>query len=181
MPEIDLDNPDLEQIRRQLRELQVDVADDELRQDIQDWLGESYERIDADSLAGFVTSRLTQMLAEYDMFNSTDVEAGAEAFPDACSECRHYGSACPVLVGPVEPEWREMRLAQAASETEERQVFQQQAVDTGCKRIPEFLEEWDEDHSAFIQRGEELLAEASNEVYGDYHIDSGQAEVTSDG
>jgi hypothetical protein len=116
------------------------------------------------------------MLSEYTMYNSSGVDTGTEAFPDECKECPHYGSACPVLVGPVEPEFRERKLADASTEAEQRQVFERQAVDTGCVRIPEFLEEWDNDYAEFVHRGEDLLHEAEEDILGSGTFGAGNQE-----
>jgi hypothetical protein len=168
---------ELEQIRRDLRTKREYVDDGELRAEIHAWLDESHERTDADTVAEFVSSRLTGMLAEHDMFHSSTVDSPGEAFPDACADCRHYGSACPVLVGPVEPEWRDRKLAEAESEADQRQIFQQQAVDTGCIRIPEFLDEWDEEHAEFVHRGETLLHKAEENYLDPDELDDTDVDV----
>ncbi|MFC7134335.1 MULTISPECIES: hypothetical protein [Salinibaculum] len=178
MPDDD-DLAELEQIRLELRDYRNEVDDPDLREAIHDWLDESHERVDADTIAEFMNGRLTQMLSDYEMFYSSEVDSPGEAFPDDCSDCRHYGSACPVLVGPVEPEFRERRLAEAETESQQRQVFQQQAIDTGCKRIPEFLEEWDEEHADFVRRGDDLLYRAQQDIQDpdDLRVDDGGVEV----
>jgi hypothetical protein len=157
---------DLQRIRTDLREKREHVDDAELRTEVQEWIATSHDLVDADSVAEFVSSRLTEMLAKYTMYNSSGVDSGTEAFPNACADCPHYGSACPVLVGPVEPEFRERKLADAETEAEQRQVFERQAVDTGCVRIPEFLEEWDNEYAAFVHRGEDLLHRAEEDILG---------------
>jgi hypothetical protein len=122
--------PELEQIRRDLRRYYKYVDDPELREEMSEWLDKSHERIDAESVAEFVSARLTSMLSDNEMYYSSRAESATDAFPDACSDCQHYGSACPVLVGPTEPEWRERKLDEATTEAEQRQVFESQAVDT---------------------------------------------------
>lgn len=170
------DTADLEQIRSKLRSHREYVDDAELRHEIQAWLDESYQRVDADTVAEFVSAKLTSLLGDYDMFQSSAVNDPGEAFPDACSECRHYGSACPVLVGPTEPDYRERKLEEASTEAEARQVFERQAVDTGCIRIPEFLDEWDEEHSDFVHKGDKLLHRAEESFLdgSEFDVDDGE-------
>jgi len=167
---------ELERIRRELRTKREMVDDADLRKEIHEWISTSHDLVDADSVAEFVSSQLTEMLSEFTMYNSSGVDTGTEAFPDACKECPHYGSACPVLVGPVEPEFRERKLADASTEAEQRQVFERQAVDTGCVRIPEFLEEWDNDYAEFVHRGEDLLHEAEEDILGSGTFGAGNQE-----
>ena len=155
---------DLEAIRTDLRRKREYLNDPELRERVHDWIAESYERLDVETVSEFMSSKLSGMLAEYDMYNSSAVDAGGEAFPDSCADCEHYGTACPVLVGPVEPEFRERKLAEVDTEADQRRIYEQQAVDTGCVRIPAFLGEWDSEHAAFIRRGEELLHEAEEHL-----------------
>lgn len=167
---------ELEQIRRKLRDYREYVDDPQLRKEIQAWLDESHERVDADTVGEFVSARLTSLLAQHDMFHSSEVDSAGEAFPSECADCRHYGSACPVLVGPTEPDFRERKLAEATSETEERQVFERQSVDTGCVRIPEFLDEWDDEYADFVHDGDRLLHRAEESVLDGSEFDVGDGE-----
>jgi hypothetical protein len=148
---------ELSEIRRKLRRYREYVDDKDLRKEIQEWLNESHKRVEADSVAEFVSARLTSLLSDHDMFHSAEANSPGAAFPEACADCRHYGSACPVLVGPTEPDFRERKLAEATTEAEERQVFERQATDTGCIRIPEFLDQWDDEYADFVHEGDELL------------------------
>jgi len=157
---------EMAEIRRELRENRLYVEDDELRDEISEWIQESHEKGDADTAREFVERRLNRMLAENEMYDSARLSRGEDGFPAKCSDCRHFGSACPVLMDDIEVSWRERKLAEADSEREARNVFQQQAIDVGCRVIPQLLEEWDNDHADFVARGQRLQTRLEEEILG---------------
>jgi hypothetical protein len=158
---------ELASIRRQLSSQKVYLDDDELRSAVDEWIAESHELSDADSAREYVESSLEEMLAEHPMFNAPGIAHGSDGFPDACEGCEHYGSACPVLKDGIETRWRERKLEQAESDQAARKIYRQQAIDVGCHRIPEFLEEWDSQHSDFVAEGRELLRDVESALLGD--------------
>jgi len=158
------DAGELAEVRRELRQVRWYVDSDQLRDEISAWIEESHDQADADTAAEWVERQLSDLLAEYDMYHAPGLQRGEEGFPDRCEDCRHYGSACPVLRDDVEVRWRERRLEQASTEQEARRIYRQQATDVSCQLIPELLEEWDEGYSAFVKRGQQLLARAEEEI-----------------
>lgn len=154
----------LAEIRQELQRLLPYVDDPELRRRGESWLDESYDRTEADTAQEFLDAELTAMLKENAMYHAPELEHGAEAFPDACEDCRHYGSACPLFRDRVEKRWREKRLEQAETDQEAREVYQQQAIDIGCLRIPEFLETFDDQHADFTKAGRDLVREVRDEI-----------------
>jgi hypothetical protein len=155
---------ELVEIRRELREVRWFVDDDDLRERVNEWIDESHEQSDADTAEQYVESQLNRMLARNEMYHAPHLPRGADGFPDACEGCRHYGAACPVVRDDTEKRWRERKLADADTEQEARRVFQKQAVDVSCHRIPEFLDEWDNQHADFVRTGQMLLSAADEHL-----------------
>ena len=153
-------------IRARIRNTRQDVDDADLRSEMQSWLMESHERVDADSAPEYVEARLTAMLEDNEMFNTPTSTNPSDEFPDECEGCDHYGAACPILTGPVEPDYRERKLAEAQTDAEAKRIYQEQAKSTGCHRIPEYLSEWNDNHEEFVRRGEELLYRAEENIEG---------------
>lgn len=149
---------ELAEIRRDLREMRWYVEDAELRTRVTDWIDESHETSDADTAREFVERELNAHLANFEMYHAPHLARGEDGFPDACKDCRHYGSSCPVLLDDVEVRWRERKLEQADTEQEARRVYQQAAIDVSCQRIPELLEEWDSRHGEFVRQGQQLVS-----------------------
>lgn len=153
---------ELAELRRELRELRMYLDDHpDLKDRVNAWISSSLAVTDADTAREYVEKQLEQYLIEYPMYHSPGVDRGEDAFPDECADCQHYGSACPVLQDDVEKRWRERKLAEAETDEEARQVYQQQAIDTGCKRIPEHLERWDTEIADLVRDGEKLAQRAN--------------------
>lgn len=157
---------ELAEIRSELRRMRWYVDGEDLRERVKDWIERSHERGDADTAREYVEQELNALLAANEMYHAPDLSRGEDGFPEACSDCRHYGSACPVLLDETEVRWRERQLDQAESSEEARRVYQQQAIDVSCQRIPELLEEWDNRYAGFIAEGQELLADVEDEIHG---------------
>ena len=166
---------ELVELRRDLRELKWYVSDDGLWRQITAWVRESYRKDDAETAQEFVENALNSMLARNPMYHKPGLERPAEGFPEECDGCPHVESACPVLRDRVETRWRARQLEQAESESEARRVYQQQAIDTNCQRIPELLAEYDESHAPFIQAGQELLVEAERELRSEEILETDDA------
>lgn len=157
------------EIRRELRMARMYIEDPELRQEVSDWITRSHELTEADTAEEFLERELNELLEEYAMYHSPATKRGEDDFPDSCKDCRHYGSACPVLLDLVETDWRERKLQEAGSEHEARRVYQEQARDVGCVQIPRFLNEYDTEHREFILEGQQLV----DRVHEDIHEDPG--------
>lgn len=182
----DGDLAELVEIRRDLREMRFYVENPDLRAKISAWVEESHEKDDADTAREFVESRLTKLLANYPMYHAPTLARGADGFPDECKGCRHYGSACQVLRNGVQERWRERKLDEAQNEHQARKVYQEQAIDVGCHRIPEFLEEYDSRFAEFVQEGQRLVDRVEDHVHelsadtDDDHA-AAEAEAVADG
>lgn len=151
---------DIDQIRKQLREIRFAVDDEELRDEISDWLDESHEKTDAESAAEFVEAKLNGLLSNNSMFGDE------EEFPEDCNDCEHFGAACPVLKDRTERLWRERRLEAAETEAAARAVYEEQARDVNCLQISSYLSEWSQSHAEFIREGESLLTKAEDATIG---------------
>lgn len=162
---------EIEWLRRELSDYRRYLPPCDLRDEIGAWLDESTERRDADALDDYVESRLTEIQSEYAMHNAPHVDDPADAFPDDCKGCRHYGAACPVFWDRTEVRWRRRKIAAAETERDARNVYHQLATDTGCQLIPRWLEEWDDDLSEFIRRGYRLETRADDYLQDDYDHD----------
>lgn len=161
---------DVYELRRELR-FSWSYVSDELGKEIGEWLIESYQRNDADTAREYVEHHLNRFLRRYPMYNSVDVAKGDDAFPEKCTDCKHYGAACPVLTDGIQDRWRERELSGAENEQEARRVYEQQARDTGCVVIPDLLETWDESISGFMQKGQELLLRTKEEMRQNPDVD----------
>lgn len=158
---------EMAEIRRELREMRWYVDDPDLRGRATEWIQQSHDKSDADTAQEYVETKLNAMLAANPMFHKPDLERPEDGFPDDCWGCPHVRGACPVLRDNIEVNWRERKLEQAESETEARRIYQKQAIDVDCHRIPELLETWDNRHSAFIRRGQDILAEVEDAIKDD--------------
>lgn len=155
---------ELAEIRRDLREMRWYIEDDGLRTRVSEWIQESHNRKEADTAREWLEQRLNALLAEHEMYHAPELARGEDGFPKSCSECRHYGTACPVLLDDVETRWRERRLEEAETEAEARRVYETQAIDVDCKQIPRLLEKWDNRHKEFIQEGQVLLEDVEEHI-----------------
>lgn len=153
-------------IRNELIQQKMLISDDDFRDRVNDWIKRSLQYTDADTAADYVESRLNGLLDGNKMYNSAGVVDGAEAFPDECSGCEHYGVSCPIMVDTTLKRARDRELADVNNERDARQVYSKQARDTGCQTIPKYLSEWDEKHSELVREGNELLTELAELVHG---------------
>lgn len=158
---------ELAEIRRDLRDMRWYIDDAELRDAVNEWLDESYDESDADTAREFVEAALTRMLSRHPMYHAPGLNRPEDGFPDECQGCQHATGACPVLLDDTEVRWRERALAEAETEEEARRIYQRQAIDVDCHRIPDLLEAWETDHAAFIRRGQSLLARVEDALQAD--------------
>lgn len=156
--------PDLLWLRRYLSEFKLYVGDSELREEVTEWVEESRDMEDAASAADYVRSGLLDVTASSEMYHSPTVKTAQDAFPTDCEDCRHYGSSCPILHDETTVRARERKLAEADTEAEAREVWEEQAERTGCVVIPGLLSEWGEDYQDFISRGYELYNRINDRV-----------------
>lgn len=133
----------------------------ELREEIKQWIADARGK-DAGSVAEFIRGQLMEMRAAHPMRWSPHLQHGAEGFPDACEGCEHYGKACPVVSDRERVRARERRLSEAQTESAARAVWRDISVQTGCRRIPEWLQEWSTEHEGFVTEGHRLLERAES-------------------
>jgi len=155
----------LERMRDELIQQQLVLRDDDLRERVEDWIQESLQYADADTAADYIESRLNELLTENDMYRSPEAVSADDAFPDDCQGCPHVGSSCPMLLDRTRVQERERKLDGSMTEREARQVFSDQARETGCVVVPKALSEWDAKHSDLIREGHELLTEIGESIH----------------
>lgn len=172
---------ELAELRRELRRYRMYLDDDALRAELSEWIQESVDQSDADTARQYVEERLNSLLDEYPMYNAPSVARGEDGFPDGCEGCEHYGSACPVVTDRRETRWRERKLKEADTEQEARRVFQQQARDVDCHRIPQFLAEWDTDHRGLLERGQDLHSRVEDVMHGRAQEDESETAIADGG
>lgn len=181
------DTSELAELRRELRMTRMYVDDDDLRAEIKSWIAESHQESDAGTAREYVEERLNEMLEDHKMYHAAETKRGEDEFPDECEGCRHYGAACPVLRDRTETQWRSRRLEDADTERDARRVYQEQARDVGCHRIPEFLSAWDSSFAELLEHGQDLLSRVEDHVHetdteqDEPTVDTGGETVLSDG
>ncbi|QCC57201.1 hypothetical protein [Natrinema thermotolerans] len=160
------------------------ISEADLQDDVLDWMD------DADELPA--TSLLTQietLLADFETENEMYATAvnGAEDFPDECSDCEHYGVACPVLTNRYE-EIERKRLRDRlrdASEDETKRELRRYAGRNGCVAMLAEIEEWETDYSDLLERGRKLRREtfhylrpAEEHTYAEETVGEATADAT---
>lgn len=146
---------ELQDLRQEIRRYRIVVENPEIRASIAEFL-EDTRGGDVLTPHSFLKRWLMSLRQEYEMKFMPSLHTGAEAFPEECADCRHYGNACPWFTRKIRRS-RERRLASAETRGERREVWEDLAVETGCKRVPEKLEEWEEQQKPEVERGERLL------------------------
>lgn len=146
---------ELQDLRQEIRRYRIVVDDPELRAAISSFL-EDTRGGDVLTPHAYLKRWFTSLRQEYEMKFMPSLHTGAEAFPDECAGCEHYGNACPWFTRRIRRS-RKRRLASADSRQERREVWEDLAVETGCHRVPEKLQEWEEQQQPEVERGERLL------------------------
>lgn len=151
---------EIETLREELGLYRFFVQDPELRQRIKEWIDSSQE-LTAGTQNAYLQQQLSSLRSEHPMRWIPEKTSGNECFPSDCSSCEHYGNACPLFSREVKRS-RRRRLQEAQTPTQSREVWMDLHHQTGCGRIPEWLEEWREQHKPMIKEGHELLAECQD-------------------
>lgn len=147
---------EMETLRSELSMYRFYVKNPELRAELKAWIREAAEK-EAGTLQEYLQQQLLELSREYPMRWSPGFQSGAEGFPDGCEKCPHYAKACPILKDRSKRLTRERKLEEAETEAQQRGVWEEQAVETGCVQIPEWLETFGSGHKQFIQRGHALM------------------------
>jgi len=88
----------LEWLRKTLQRRAKHIQDDELKRRAVRWIQQSLQ-VPASTVSDYIDHQLSEMEAEYRMYDHDRVENGEDAFPDACEGCPHYGGAVRLLRG----------------------------------------------------------------------------------
>lgn len=148
---------ELQTLRHELGLYRFYVRDAELRSEIKAWIAEAQDK-DAGTVQEWLRRKLMEMRSEYPMRWEPQLQRAAEGFPDSCEGCEHVKrGSCPVVTDRERRKARERQLSQVDTEQAARAVWEEHAVETGCQRIPEWLQEWGSEHEGFVQRGHRLL------------------------
>lgn len=154
----------LDYIRQELLKYRPDlVSDDGLREAVSSWLVDASE-VPTATAREYISSELTDIRREYQMRISTDVSDPAEAFPDACRDCRHYGTACPVLTDPSQVDRRKRIMDSTKDPDELRYELREYAVDNSCDVLLDRLEHLRQDYGPLLRRGQLLLMDVEDEL-----------------
>lgn len=134
--------------------IRVEYVAPELREAIYDWLSKARKLTSGDA-ADHVLANMRRLDMEYQMYDAPSVDDPAEAFPEACADCVHFGGTCDIMRHPVRGAIR--RLAADAESTDQ---FKSQVTELaslrGCGRIPEWIEEHERGAETVIDEGYEL-------------------------
>lgn len=134
------------------------IPDPDLQDRVLDWLDEA-DQAPAASILTHVETRLAEFETEYEMY-AVD-ENGSKYFPDDCSDCDHYGIACPVITNRYE-EIERKRLRdrlRGASEDEIKRELRRYAGQNKCVVIIELIETWENEYEELLERGRNLRRE----------------------
>jgi hypothetical protein len=143
------------------------IDDAALKHRTVEWIQASFE-IPAGTVDEHIESKLAAIEAEYKMYNHDGVDDGAEAFPDACEGCPHYGGGCPVVTQSVPQERLKQIAVDAESPSEFKRGIRNLARLYECHRIPEWLSEWNDDHRIHAVEG--------FEIYREINVDLGEMD-----
>lgn len=147
----------IEIIKKELVRYHGDIIDDGLRHRVQQWLLEANE-VPGGNLESYVTGRLSELRSENAMYHQRQHDDGTEAFPEACKECPHYGSRCPVLTDNTQINRRKRLIRNADSPDDLRHELREYAIDNECVVLLDVLERLSDHHEPLLRRGIMLLA-----------------------
>jgi len=108
--------------------------------------GASEHRLD------YIDHQLSEMEAEYRMYDHDRVENGEDAFPDACEGCPHYGGAVRLLRGARHKRsWIESpSRPRTARRSKEKFGL---ATLHDCHRIPTWITQWETRYEGLVEEG----------------------------
>ena len=147
----------LEWLRGELHDRVDYIEDPELKQRTIAWIQASFN-IPAGDIYQHIETRIADIEAEYKMYAHDGVEEGADAFPDQCEGCPHYGGGCPMITQSIPQD----KLSQIADDAETQAKFKRGirklARRYECHRIPEWVAEWNNRYKSIIGDGWALYA-----------------------
>jgi len=162
------------------------ITDSDLQDDVLDWMDDA-DQVPATSLLTHIETMLANFETEHEMY-AVDVN-GTDHFPDDCSECEHYGVACPVLTNRYEKIERKRLQDQLrdASEDEIKRELRRYAGRNGCEAMIAEIDEWDSDYRELLERGRNLRREtfhilrpAEEYEYAESEVGEAAADATGE-
>jgi len=104
-------------------------------------------QVPASTVSDYIDHQLSEMEAEYRMYDHDRVENGEDAFPDACEGCPHYGGGCPIITWRS-PQEELDRIAESATDGTTFKEIRGLATLHDCHRIPTWITQWETRYGA---------------------------------
>jgi len=142
----------LEWLRKTLQRRVKHIQDDELKRRAVRWIQQSLQ-VPASTVSDYIDHQLSEMEAEYRMYDHDRVENGEDAFPDACEGCPHYGGGCPIITWRS-PQEELDRIAESATDgTTFKREIRGLATLHDCHRIPTWITQWETRYEGLVEEG----------------------------
>lgn len=154
---------DLGYIRSELVRYRADTMDDGLREAITEWLIAARE-LPAASTREHITSQLADVRDGNAMYRQPSMTDGADAFPDRCEGCDHYGAVCPVIARNGQVDRRKHILEEYDDPQRLRQELREYAINNGCHVLKNALDDVEQDYDPLLRRGQILLFLAEEQL-----------------
>ncbi|ELZ05742.1 hypothetical protein [Natrialba aegyptia] len=160
------------------------ITENDLQDAVLDWMDDA-DQVPATSILTHIETMLAEFETEHDMY-AVDVN-GADHFPDDCSDCEHYGVACPVITNRYEEIERErlQKRLRGAGEDEVKRELRRYAGRNGCEAMINEIDEWESDYRELLTEGRELrrktfhyLRQADDREQADTAIGESVADAT---
>ncbi|WP_123619176.1 hypothetical protein [Halorubrum sp. CSM-61] len=156
----------LDYIREELLKYRPDIHDEELREAVSEWLIDASD-VPTATAREYISSELTSLRRDNAMRIKPGVRSPEEAFPEECSDCEYYGSACPVLTDTTEVDRRNRIMDQTQDPDTLRYLLREYAVDNSCDVLLDRLEDLSQDYGPLLRRGQLLLMRVENIILHD--------------
>lgn len=149
--------------------------DPDLYREILEWLRKSTEVPDG-NVGSAVKSSLRTLKRNNKMRDHRGVDDPADAFPDECEECPHYGIQCPMLKRYSVTKTLDRILRTAESDEEVVERVTDLAIDNDCHVVLDELEDYQGSHGEFLQTGYGLYSRVLD-VFNDNGDDPESADM----
>lgn len=155
----------IEWLRSRLADREVYVEDDDLAQEISDWIAQTFD-VPAGDVHSYIEQELLELRSDHPMYHAAGLEDSSDAFPDECEGCEHYGTACPVLTRTryVERRQRLKERLERDSEAAVKQSWRELAIDTDCQIIVDRLSKWEHDYASHLEDGWRLYRDVRDVI-----------------
>lgn len=131
------------------------AVDPELQDAILDWMDRA-DQASSGNIHDHIESTLTEFETTYEMRRVA--MDGTKEFPEDCSDCPHYGVACPLFhdrANRIERKRLQEDLV-GATEEETKQAYRKLAGRVSCTVIVDEIEDWENEHSSLLEDGRDL-------------------------